>query len=60
MSADPRKLEAQKLSQPLEPAPMPEYVFQQPHEDDRPSFNPHAKGEDKEKLDLSGVAFNFK
>ncbi|MEP9374982.1 hypothetical protein [Mesorhizobium sp. KR1-2] len=59
MSADDRVAKVKKPSQPLVPAPMPEYEYQRSFESDYPSYgyNPTEKGE--RKLDLSGVVLNL-
>lgn len=59
MSADSRTPKARPMSQPLTPAPMPEYVFQREYDLDRPTYTQKSSENDERKLDLSGVVFNF-
>ena len=59
MSAD-RNKKAEKLSQPLVAAPMPEYEFQRQNDYEHWTYDQKPDDRDDRKLDLSGVVFNFK
>lgn len=59
MSADPKSPKVKEMSQPLLPTPMPAYRYREDDEGDRPSYVHSPADANGEKLDLSGVVFNF-